>query len=64
MPLEDRAELGKKCRDYALSEFGHQKTIDLWDETLTNLVTNWKKSPPARWSIQEINSQDSRGKNN
>ena len=40
---EKRAELGEKARQYALSEFSMEKTIDLWHETLSKLVDDWKE---------------------
>ena len=49
MGPEKRKELGEKARQYVSSEFGHQKTVDLWDETLTDLVDNWK-SRYKRWT--------------
>jgi glycosyltransferase involved in cell wall biosynthesis len=42
MGPEKRKELGKKAREYVLSEFSHQKTIDLWHDSLTDLVDNWR----------------------
>jgi glycosyltransferase involved in cell wall biosynthesis len=38
-----REELGKKARAYALSEFSHDKTIDLWHQTLTETWKTWKE---------------------
>lgn len=35
-------ELGNKARDYVLSEFSYQKTIDLWHETMVDTTKNWK----------------------
>ena len=55
MPKQQRKELGQKARSYVLSEFAHQKTIDLWHKTLTDLVDGWKTDPPKRWSIEEVN---------
>ncbi len=43
MPIEDRIQLGQKARDYVLSEFKFQNTIDRWDETLNELIENWDK---------------------
>jgi glycosyltransferase involved in cell wall biosynthesis len=42
MSKSERVALGQKARDYALSEFGFQNTIDMWDDTLTDLVENWQ----------------------
>jgi glycosyltransferase involved in cell wall biosynthesis len=52
MSPEDRESLGNKARQYALSEFSLQRTIDDWDSTLTDLVNNWK-SNKSTWSITE-----------
>ena len=41
---EGRKKLGAKARQYALTEFGYQKVIDLWDKTLSDLIENWKKN--------------------
>ena len=57
MPTKERKALGQKCRDYVQSEFGHQKTIDLWHESLLSLVENWKENKPPQWKIQEMNSK-------
>lgn len=54
MPKEDRVALGQKARDYVLSEFALDTTIDLWDKTLTELVENYKTNPPRRWELSEI----------
>jgi len=40
-PIEKK-ELSKKVRAYALGEFSYQKTIDLWHESLNELLLNWK----------------------
>jgi glycosyltransferase involved in cell wall biosynthesis len=54
MSPEERKSLGSKARDYALSEFSHQKTIDLWDETLNRTIDAWNESKPKMWSIREV----------
>ena len=41
---EERKALGKKARDYVLSEFKFQDTIDLWDKSLNNLIENWQEN--------------------
>lgn len=38
----EKKELSNKVMNYALEEFSYQKTIDLWDETLNDLLQNWK----------------------
>ena len=42
MPDKERKALGQKARKYVQSEFSLSKTIDMWDETLTNLIENWE----------------------
>ena len=54
MPQDEREKLGEKARCYAHSEFNHQKTIDLWHESLLEIVTLWKTSKPRRWELSEI----------
>ena len=39
---EERSKLGNKAREYALSEFSFQKTIDLWHETMNRTIDTWK----------------------
>lgn len=50
---DGRKELGEKAKEYAFSEFGMEKTVRLWDETLTDLTKNWKKNY-TRWDVTEI----------
>ena len=38
MGPSDRKELGLKAREYALSEFGYDKTVDLWHETMLKTI--------------------------
>tara|TARA_R110001583_G_scaffold5598_25_gene30207 strand:+ start:17763 stop:19007 length:1245 start_codon:yes stop_codon:yes gene_type:complete len=52
MPKEEREILGQKCREYALSEFSYEKTIDLWHVTMTETIDNWK-SKYQRWALEE-----------
>ena len=56
MPKGKRKELGRKARDYVLSEFNHQQTIDRWHETLFDLVKSWKAQRPRRWTLNEVTS--------
>jgi glycosyltransferase involved in cell wall biosynthesis len=39
---EKRRELGQKARNYVLSEFSYQKTVDLWHDSLEDTIQNWK----------------------
>ena len=50
---QKRSELGQKARDYVMSEFSYQKTIDLWDQTLTDVIENWK-SRYSRWTCHTL----------
>ena len=38
MGPDARNALGTKAREYALSEFGYQKTVDLWHETMMKTI--------------------------
>lgn len=50
----DRLNLGNKARNYALSEFNHNKMINDWHETLKNLIINWKENKDKRWSLEVV----------
>ena len=54
MSDEDRKKLGKKAKKYVEEEFAYQTTVDLWHDTLINLVENHKKKPSQRWEISEV----------
>jgi glycosyltransferase involved in cell wall biosynthesis len=54
MGPEAREKLGKKSREYVMSEFSHQKTIDLWHESLLGLLEDWKNKKRKSWSIEEV----------
>jgi glycosyltransferase involved in cell wall biosynthesis len=51
--VEGRRTLGKKAREYVLSEFSLERTVSEWDRTLSNLVDGWKTSRKS-WEIKEI----------
>jgi len=55
MPSEERLALGEKAREYVQQEFSMQKTIDLWDESLTKLVEDWNSGTRvvSRYTITE-----------
>lgn len=38
---EGRKQIGDKAREYALTEFGYQKTIDLWHDTMLKTITEF-----------------------
>jgi len=48
-----RKELGQKARDYVMSEFSYQKTIDLWHESLLDTIENWKDRY-KRWECKTL----------
>ncbi len=54
MPDKERKALGQKARNYVLSEFAHQKTIDLWHDSLLKLAEEWQNNKPNLWSIDEV----------
>ena len=39
---EDREALSKKVRSYALEEFSHQKTVDLWHHSMLDAIKEFK----------------------
>ncbi|MZH03618.1 MAG: glycosyltransferase family 4 protein [Nitrospinae bacterium] len=41
MGSKARNELGLKARKYALKEFGYQKTIDLWHDTMLKTIAEF-----------------------
>ena len=49
----EKARLGKKVFDYARSEFGFNKTIDMWHESANSLISNWKKNRKT-FSVEEM----------
>jgi len=53
MSPDERTRLGQKSRDYVLSEFSLQKTVNEWDNTLTDLVNNWREKYKS-WTVKEI----------
>lgn len=52
MTPEERKSLGEKARSYVQSEFALQTTIDLWHDSLLDLVNNYKKD--GKFVIEEI----------
>jgi len=55
MDPEDRKKLGQKARDYVMSEFKFQSTIDMWHDALTKLVDDWNnKKDKDLWAIREL----------
>ena len=43
MSKEEKQLLSEKVQKYVASEFSFQKTIDDWDESLNDLILNWKE---------------------
>jgi glycosyltransferase involved in cell wall biosynthesis len=57
---EGRKKLGQKAREYVLSEFKLQKTVDLWDESLTKLIEDWKNDREKiykPWRMKEMSGK-------
>lgn len=54
MPSQERKALGEKARQYALSEFGFQDTIDKWHETMEKAILDFRNNSKKRWTIREI----------
>lgn len=54
---EGRKKIGQKARDYVLSEFALQDTIDAWDSTMYDTIQNWKNNKAdmyKSWEIKEL----------
>jgi len=50
---DEKKQLGNKVRDYVLSEFSYQKTVDDWHDSLNKTIENWK-SNYDRWVCEEF----------
>jgi len=53
MPEKKKKKLGEKARNYVLSEFAYQDTVDKWHSTMKDLVENWKDEYKS-WECIEI----------
>ena len=56
MSSDERASLGKKVEDYVSSEFALEDTIDMWHQSLFQLVENWRAGIAVvnRFEIREL----------
>jgi len=56
MSSNERKALGIKAREYVMSEFSMQTTIDMWHESLLKLSNNWKAGERVvpRYSVTEL----------
>ena len=57
MGPEGREKLGKKAREYTLSEFNLDDTIEKWNQTLLDLVDRWendRKSIYKSWRMKTL----------
>ena len=50
---EEKELLSNKVKNYADSEFSHEKTIDMWHDTMIKCINDFK-SKKINWSIEEI----------
>jgi len=48
---EGREALGKKAREYSLTQFSMQGTVDAWHETLNKLIDDWKAKKSGNWKV-------------
>ena len=39
---EGRRKIGQKAKEYALTEFGYDKVVDLWHTTMLETILTWK----------------------
>ena len=53
MGHDGRRALGRKAREYALSEFSLERTVSDWDRTLTELTDSWREARPRQWEVRE-----------
>lgn len=51
---EELLNLGRKSRNYVISEFNHQKMIEQWDETLKRTIRDYDIKKKNRWRITEV----------
>lgn len=58
MPKEERVALGQKARKYVQEEFSMQKTIDMWDESLKDVIKNHKST--QRWVCQSVAGENNK----
>lgn len=49
MGHEARVALGEKARNYVLSEFDIDHTVNEWDRTMHETITRWKQTKHKRW---------------
>jgi glycosyltransferase involved in cell wall biosynthesis len=50
---DGRRKLGLKAKRYVEEEFSHEKTIDLWHNTMKDTVENWRDRR-KRWICETI----------
>ncbi len=50
MPKKKRDSLGKKARNYALSEFNYDNMIDAWHDSLKETYSTWRENY-KRWEV-------------
>lgn len=50
---EERKEIGKKAREYALKEFSLESEIQKWDLTIEDCIKNWRSRRP-KWSHTKL----------
>lgn len=50
---DGRRKLGQKAKEYALTEFGYDKVVDLWHTTMLETILTWKHSR-KNYSLTEI----------
>jgi glycosyltransferase involved in cell wall biosynthesis len=53
MTPDEKRALREKVRNYAMSEFSYQKTVDDWHSTMKDAIENWKSRHSA-WEVKEL----------
>lgn len=54
MGADDRQRLGMKAHNYVSSEFDLKNTIQLWDQTLSKLATDWQTDRKSIYNPWEV----------
>jgi glycosyltransferase involved in cell wall biosynthesis len=50
---EKRKEIGKRAKEYVLSEYSMNRLIETWDTTLENTILNWRANS-KRWEMIKL----------
>lgn len=51
---EERKQLGERCREHAMKNYDISSLIKSWDDSLSELMSNWSVNNHNRWSVTEL----------